>query len=199
MATISQTPLDTVPPIAAARDNDRDVELLRLVATGDHRAFQRIYDFYYGRLAAFLVRMTRQRDVAEEIINDTMWIVWQKAGQFRGEAKVSTWIIGIAYRRALTTLQRLNAGARRLNQITDADALTTAKQQHTEELHEWLNSALEQLPLEQRLVIELAYYLGHSCQEIATIMECPVNTVKTRMFHARHKLKRLLEGANDGT
>jgi RNA polymerase sigma-70 factor (ECF subfamily) len=60
------------------------------------------------------------------------------------------------------------------------------------EQREWLNAALERLPSEQRLVLELAYHLGHSCEEIAEIMNCPVNTVKTRMFHARRKLKVLL-------
>ena len=180
------------------RDNDRDVKLLKLVATGDRRAFQQLYEFYHRRLAAFLVRLTRQHDIAEEVINDTMWIVWKKAAQFRGEAQVSTWIIGIAYRRALNTIQRLNSGVRALNQTVDIEALTSDEPERTDELHDWLGSALEQLPVEQRLVIELAYYMGHSCDEIAAIMDCPANTVKTRMFHARHKMKRLLEESADG-
>jgi RNA polymerase sigma-70 factor (ECF subfamily) len=61
-----------------------------------------------------------------------------------------------------------------------------------EELSEWLGVALARLPLEQQMVLELAYHLGHSCEEIALIMHCPVNTVKTRMFHARRKLKTIL-------
>ena len=60
------------------------------------------------------------------------------------------------------------------------------------EVREWLAAGLARLPLEQRMVLELAYNLGHSCEEIAQIMECPVNTVKTRMFHARRKLRTLL-------
>jgi RNA polymerase sigma-70 factor (ECF subfamily) len=57
---------------------------------------------------------------------------------------------------------------------------------------QWLDHALEQLPLEQRMVLEFTYYFGHSCEEIADIMECPVNTVKTRMFNARRKLRVIL-------
>ncbi|HSE13344.1 MAG TPA: RNA polymerase sigma factor, partial [Rudaea sp.] len=57
-----------------------------------------------------------------------------------------------------------------------------------------LDRALATLPPEQRLVVELTYCLGHSCEEIATITDCPVNTVKTRMFHARRKLRELLPG-----
>jgi len=56
----------------------------------------------------------------------------------------------------------------------------------------WVLDALKHLPLEQRMAIELAYYLGHSCEEIGAIMQCPVSTVKARMFHARQKLKQLL-------
>jgi RNA polymerase sigma-70 factor (ECF subfamily) len=61
-----------------------------------------------------------------------------------------------------------------------------------EELTEWMDVALQRLPSEQRMAIELAYHVGHSCEEIASIMQCPVNTVKTRMFHARRKLRTLL-------
>jgi RNA polymerase sigma-70 factor, ECF subfamily len=60
------------------------------------------------------------------------------------------------------------------------------------ETGEWVALALQQLPNDQRLTLELAYGQGYSCEEIAEIMACPVNTVKTRMFHARGKLRTLL-------
>ncbi len=63
---------------------------------------------------------------------------------------------------------------------------------HTEELRDWLVQALARLPVEQRMAVQLCYELGYSCEEIATIMNCPVNTVKTRLFHARAKLQKLL-------
>lgn len=176
---------------AAAGSDQREVQLLRLVADGDRAAFQTLYLAYHRRLARFLTRLTRHYDVAEEIINDTLWIVWCKAGQFRAESQVSTWIMGIAYRRALKALRQ-----RPTVTLPDPlhDELRDAGEdpQHTQELHEWLDQALEHLPPEQRLVLELTYYLGHSCAEIAAIMDCPVNTVKTRMFHARRKLRGLL-------
>jgi len=79
----------------------------------------------------------------------------------------------------------------RANDIREEDGATHEPWSDAER-REWLNAALERLPSEQRLVLELAYHLGHSCEEIAEIMNCPVNTVKTRMFHARKKLKVLL-------
>ena len=72
------------------------------------------------------------------------------------------------------------------------EPLTTESPASSEELRDWLGQALGQLPIEQRLAVELCYELGHSCEEIAAIMNCPVNTVKTRLFHARAKLQKLL-------
>jgi RNA polymerase sigma factor (sigma-70 family) len=69
---------------------------------------------------------------------------------------------------------------------------TSEEPMRTEELRDWLVQALEQLPVEQRLAVELCYELGYSCEEISGIMGCPVNTVKTRLFHARAKLQKLL-------
>jgi RNA polymerase sigma-70 factor (ECF subfamily) len=70
--------------------------------------------------------------------------------------------------------------------------LTSDESIRTEELRDWLLQALGQLPIEQRLAVQLCYELGYSCEEISTIMGCPVNTVKTRLFHARAKLQKLL-------
>ena len=178
-------------PSAAAAD-EQELQLLRRVAGGDRQAFQALYVGYHRRLARFLTRLTRRYDLAEEIINDTLWVVWCKAPEFRGDSRVSTWIMGIAYRRALKTLKRLHAVTTPLDFALDAVQMTTDEPQRTAELRELLDQGLGQLPPEQRMVLELTYYLGHSCAEIATIMECPVNTVKTRMFHARRKLREVL-------
>jgi RNA polymerase sigma-70 factor (ECF subfamily) len=185
----------------SALSNDGELRLLQKVATGDRQAFQTLYVCYHRRLARFLTRLTRQYDVAEEIINDTLWVVWCKAPEFRGDSRVSTWIMGIAYRRALKTLKRLQTTTRQTAlAAADAEAAVDPGAE-TAELQEWIRHALMQLPLEQRMVLELTYFLGHSCEEIAEIMDCPVNTVKTRMFHARRKLRTLLpqsDGACDG-
>jgi len=178
--------------LQATSTDQREIQLLRRVADGDRAAFQSLYLTYHRRLARFLMRLTRHYDVAEEIINDTLWIVWCKAGQFRAESQVSTWIMGIAYRRALKALRQRQAVDHLSDPLLDDLRDTGEEPQHTEELHEWLDQALEYLPPEQRLVLELTYYLGHSCAEIAVITDCPVNTVKTRMFHARRKLRELL-------
>ena len=172
----------------AGCSNERELELLRAIARHDRSAFRELFLIYHRRLARFLMRVTSQHDLIEEIINDTLWTVWQKAGDFRGASRVSTWIVGIAYRRALKTLRQA-----KMARTADSSELSTFANVGEAQIHdddrEWLQLALAELPLEQRLVLEFAYLMGHSCEEIAEIMQCPVNTVKTRMFHARQKLR----------
>ena len=170
-----------------AASNERELELLRRVAVHDRGAFEELYLIYHRRLARFLMRLTSRYEICEEIINDTLWTVWKNASAFRGASLVSTWIMGIAYRHAMRTLRR----AGRMAPAQDADTAATIvdSTQALAETREWLDRGLAELPFEQRMVMEFTYFLGHSCEEIAAIMDCPVNTVKTRMFHARRKLK----------
>lgn len=175
-----------------ARD-EGDRRLLDRVATGDREAFRELYIVYHRRLARFLTRLTRHYEIAEEIINDTLWVVWRKAGNFRGDSRVSTWIMGIAYRRALKTLRG------RGHPLVDTaplenESLVAPDELEASETSELILLAMQQIPAEQRLALEFAYGYGHSCEEIALIMDCPVNTVKTRLFHARAKLRALLPG-----
>ena len=178
----------SVSTSGGSSSNARELELLRQVAAGDRTAFKELYLIYHRRLARFLMRMTSRHDLIEEVINDTLWTVWLKAGNFRGDSLVSTWIVGITYRRALKALRR--HGAPRPMLVEEVAVAPDA--QLEDENRQWLGQALAELPLEQRMVMEFSYLMGHSCEEIAQIMQCPVNTVKTRMFHAREKLRRSL-------
>jgi RNA polymerase sigma-70 factor (ECF subfamily) len=178
--------------VVARGANERERELIFRVAGGDRDAFRDLYVHYHRRLARFLTRLTRRQEDAEEIINDTLWIVWQRAAEFRDASQVSTWIMGIAYRRALNVIRRAATHERVMaRESLEAEAVVSDPGQSAEN-RQLLNYALAQLPLEQRLVLELTYYLDHSCEEVAEIMECPVNTVKTRMFNARRKLRTML-------
>ena len=161
---------------------------MRRIAQQDREAFKSLYCIYHRRLLRFVLRMTSRHELAEEVVNDTLWIVWKKAAEFRAASQVSTWILGIAYRQTLSSCRRTPLGTGKADN-DEYDAIPCDDLQSQAETREWLDRGLAQLPLEQRMVLELTYYLGHSCEEIALIMDCPVNTVKTRMFHARRKLK----------
>jgi len=185
------TQLDSTTRTFGASANEHERALLRRVAAQDRTAFQELYLIYHRRLARFLLRLTSRHDVAEEVINDSLWVVWQRAGDFRGDSTVSTWIMGIAYRRALKTLRSRTSREWFIDLVDKLPAWGNDEADHVID-RDWLAHALSELPTEQRATLELAYLFGHSCEEIADIMHCPVNTVKTRMFQARRKLKIIL-------
>ena len=178
------------PPAASARD-DIDRELIAKIGNLDKAAFRSLCIHYHRVLARFLSKFTRDRADIEEIINDTFLVVWQRAKEFRGASRVSTWIIGIAYRRALNALRRA-----KLRPVSDEpfdeDSVSVGSSEEEETNTQWLSLGLERLPVEQRMALELTYTLGHSCEEVAAILDCPVNTVKTRLFRARETLKQVL-------
>ena len=182
-------PAPTPAPLDA---NAIEHDLVRQIAAKDRRAFEALYRAYYRRLMRFLFRITRRADLVEEVLNDAMLVVWQKADSFHGDSRVSTWVFGIAYRKALKALER--AGRSRV--LVGEEELPTLAAPVNEveelELQDWLSNGLDGLSAEQRMVVESVYYLGLSYNDIAEIAGCPIGTVKTRMFHARRRLKDLL-------
>ena len=178
--------------VAAPITDGSERELLdRISRSRDQAAFRTLYGNYYQRLTRLLARMSVRREDIEEVINDTFWVVWTKASEFRGASQLSTRIIGIAYRRALNALRRA-----RLRPVADEafdeDSVSVESTEADETNQQWLSLGLERLPMEQRMALELTYTLGHSCEEVAAILDCPVNTVKTRLFRARETLKQVL-------
>jgi RNA polymerase sigma-70 factor, ECF subfamily len=167
-------------------------ELLERIDARDREAMRELYLLYYPRLARFLRRMTRRHDLVDEIVNDTLFVVWEKAGDFRGDSRVSTWIMGIAYRRGLSLLRAEYRAREHMLLPTTHDQHLRNPVAEQSDVAELLERALESLSPDHRAVLELTYYLGHSCGETAAIMDCPINTVKTRMFHARNRLRPLV-------
>lgn len=172
-----------------------EVNLLARIVAGDKHAFETLYRSYFPRLSRFLGRMTRSAALIEEIINDTMLVVWQKAQRYDGSCKVSTWIFAIAYRKALKGLHLQDDPVESDAEQYEAGGQYAPEYQlNLQQLRRALAQALELLPVQQRLVMLLAYYHDMGYAEIAEVLDCPVNTVKTRMFHARRKLKDILAG-----
>jgi RNA polymerase sigma-70 factor (ECF subfamily) len=178
--------------VAAPSSDAAERELLdRVAKLRDQAAFRTLYGNYHQRLSRLLTRMSVRREDIEEVVNDTFWVVWTKAGEFRGASQLSTWIIGIAYRRALNALRRAKLRPVADHEF-DEDSVSVESTEKDETNQQWLALGLERLPVEQRMALELTYTLGHSCEEVAAILDCPVNTVKTRLFRARETLKQVL-------
>jgi RNA polymerase sigma factor (sigma-70 family) len=171
-------------------------ELLDRVKARDLHAFERLYRIYQPRLTRFLFNVVQRQQLVDEVLDDTMMVVWQTAGNFRGTSKLSTWIFAIAYRKA----QKARA---RWPEPVVSEAFDTRvsndpgpdQQFHQEQLHDALMAAMNQLSTDHRAVVDLTYFHGMGYREIAEVMQCPVDTVKTRMFHARRRLKQAISGS----
>ena len=167
------------------RDERQEREILARIAAGDRRAFERLFGRYHPQLFRFAYRMTASYEAAEELASDVLLTVWQSADRYAGAAKVSTWIFGIAYRKSLKRLRRrrILPFTLREHDVVDSQAAERAERE------DWVRGGIGTLPAAQRLTVLLVYYVGLSCEETAAATGVPVNTVKTRMFHARRKLK----------
>lgn len=186
-------------PAILARTSEGEACLIGRIAAGDRRAFEALYRAYFPRLTRFLQRMTRSSTLIEEVVNDTLLVVWRKAATFDGSSKVSTWIFAIAYRRACKALQALDepveAGA---DECEGVDGDRPEWRLDQQRLALAVDAALAALPLAQRVAFQLTFYHDMGYTEIAEIMECPINTIKTRLFHARKRLAALLEHQLEG-
>ena len=176
-----------------------DARLLGLVAGGDREAFERLYHLYFPRLTRFLNRSTRNLQLIEEVVNDTMLVVWRKAPSWDASCKVSTWIFAIAWRRARKSASGPGAVRGACEPLDAAPELLEASPDSQPEWqfarlrqHQAVDAAVNALPAEQRAVVQLTYFHDMGYADIADVLGCPENTVKTRMFYARRRLAILL-------
>lgn len=174
-------------------DDIRELQLLAGVAHGDSAALKKLYAAYYPRLQRFLLRLGCKEEEIDEACNETFLVVWQRARDFRRLSRVSTWIFGIARHKGMKLIERrVRDGSRRQAKMPEDLPVQGLPAETRLELRQWLEMGLAMLPPEQRQVLELAFIEGLSCREIADVVNCPENTVKTRMFHARRKLRDIL-------
>jgi RNA polymerase sigma-70 factor (ECF subfamily) len=153
---------------------------------------------YQPRLTRFLTTLLKRPQLIEEVLDDTMMVVWQTAGSFRGSSKPSTWIFAIAYRKAHRARLRWPDPV----EEPQSDPRVSEEPLPDEDLdqqrlHGSLMRAMDQLSADHRAVVDLTYFHGMGYREIAEIVGCPVDTVKTRMFHARRRLRQAMPGLMD--
>jgi RNA polymerase sigma-70 factor (ECF subfamily) len=201
-------PASPLPPPAAAApaagpaspDDAEDRRLVQRTCARELAAFEALYRRYHPRLTRFLHRMLRPEHLIEEVLNDTLHVVWNQAERFNGTSKVSTWIFAIAYRKALKAIERHDEP---LPDVPDDERGAADLADHPEarmslaQARAAIDAALRTLSADQRAAVELTYFHGFSYPEIAQIVDCPTDTVKTRMFHARRRLRTAFAGALD--
>jgi RNA polymerase sigma factor (sigma-70 family) len=172
-----------------------DLNLIRRVVGRDRQAFETLYHRYSPVVYRYLWKLIRQREVVEEALNDVMMVVWETASRFNGTSRLSTWILGIAHNKALKARARsarVDAQLREAEQYGVGVAPSGPEDAWAHrELASAVARAIDSLPSDQGVVVELTFYHDLSYAEIAKIVGCPVNTVKTRMLYARRRLASL--------
>lgn len=178
-----------------------DVELLKAVARGDEQALAEIYDRYRVILFGLLVRILNSREEAEDVLQEVFLQVWRRAADFdEKRGRPFTWLVTLARSRGIDRLRSLaarervaQAGTREASELV-SDAATDAFRSEQRGL---VNSALAQLPEEQKRTLIMAYFDGLTQSEIAAIIGAPLGTVKTRMRTGMIRLRELLAGKNE--
>jgi len=181
--------------MVANPDSQSDEQLLELIARQDKLALERLYQRYRQPLGAFLHRKLYDKSLTDEVFNDILFTIWQKAANFRGDSKASTWIFGVAYRVILSASRREVKHKENRSDIEPSDFekhMPQASVESTDPMAEKLEQAITQLSDKHKTVIELTYYHEMSLEQISNITDAPINTVKTRLFHARQALKKIL-------
>lgn len=178
-----------------------DVELIDRVARRDSTALENLYDRYAASALGLALKILGDRQVAEEIVQETFWRIWKSATTFNlRRGTFSAWLFGIVRNLAVDELRRRSSQPRSIEPNHDDSALDKLASDGDELEHQvWTNSrhqqvraAMNQLPPAQRRVIELAYFQGMTRQEIATQLGEPPGTIHTRARLGLQKLRSLL-------
>lgn len=183
-------------PIAA---EDTDAQLLRRITHGDRGALATLYERYHRSLFTFLLQHTRDRGLAEELLQDTFVTVWRSADTFDerfrdGVTSARAWLTGIARRQAHNSLRRLRlprADVSALEEVAAPDPEPEAWTLTMSTRGELLD-AFERLPLHYREIAVLALVQEYSYTEMAEILDVPLGTVKSRLAAAKRLLRTLL-------
>jgi RNA polymerase sigma-70 factor (ECF subfamily) len=171
-----------------------DSQMLKMIAKGDQQALAELYHRYESRVFRFLKSKLPDTIDAADIVNEVFMEVWKKAASFQQRSKVSTWLFSMAYFKAVDHLRKYqpeqlsDEHTAQLEDETPTALATLLSQQTAKQVHH----CIETLKPDHQSVMQLTFFEELSYREIAEIMQCPENTIKTRMFHAKQAMKKCL-------
>lgn len=175
--------------------NDEIFALLGRVGRGDEAAMSTLYKSFSRKIYAYVLYRMKDPQGAEEVVVDTMYEVWRHPDRFGGSSKFSTWLIGIARHKMLSALRGRGPQHEDVDEMgeqlasDDPGAFDVLAERQR---REGVQHCMGKLSDEHRECLHLVFYEGMSVGEIAAVQECPENTVKTRLFYARQKIKNCL-------
>ena len=166
--------------------------LVEQVAAGDPDAFRTLYDLSYGKVARYVQKVVGDYSLADDILVQTYTVAWQKSGSFKGSGRITTWLIGIARNIMFREFKKIKYH----EPFEEEFGAVDSRSQYRVEIastNAAVKDALQALKIKHREILELVFYQEFSYIEVSELMGIPVNTVKTRVFHAKQALKDVLE------
>lgn len=176
--------------------------LLNQIGAGDNKAVEKIYRHYQTSLFAFIRLRVRDDEAAEEILNDTFMIAIKKPEQYDGSCEYMTWLCGIAKNVCGTWIRKQNSGvARSIVDVEeevfdnlpspDWDILSRLENQEMDEI---LRECIDKLPVTHKEAFFWTWFEEEPMEIVAERMDCPVGTIKSRLFNARAKIADCVKG-----
>ena len=183
-------------------DQARDTALIERIRTGDRAAFMAFYDRFSPFMFSVAARVLGDRKEAEDVLQEVMLVIWNKSGEYDPQlGSLSSWSVALTRNKAL---DRLRARTRRLRLIEEVAIMAEQSDSssspsandilHGRERAQMLRSAMQELPTDQRLAIELAFFTGMSQSDIAARLQQPLGTVKARIRRGMLRLREQLGG-----
>jgi RNA polymerase sigma-70 factor, ECF subfamily len=178
-------------------DTARALELLVRVSNKDQAAFEMLYRGVSRRVYAFALNHLRDEARAEDAVIEAMYEVWNHPERFDGSSKFSTWVLGIARYKILNVFRQ---DRHKYDELTEEMGESIANDDipaldviAAREREAGVRNCMEKLNDQQRECMHLVFFESMSLNEVAGLQQCPENTVKTRLFHARQKIKSCLQ------
>jgi RNA polymerase sigma-70 factor, ECF subfamily len=188
-------------PQASRPHEADDLHLIAAIAAGDSNALEQLYDRHAAVVYRVALRMLKNRELAEDVVQEVFWRVWRRSASFAHDrGRVTQWLFGIAHNLCIDEMRRMRARPAPvyedvehpvIQQLVDEQTDVSAIAWTTEQ-RRVITDAMRELPEAQRQAIALAYFGGMSHQEIATKLNRPLGTIKTRVRLGLHKLGGLL-------
>jgi RNA polymerase sigma-70 factor, ECF subfamily len=175
-------------------NNDLARELLTRIARGDEAALKVLHGHLGRRIYAFALNRLHDESEADAVVTDTLWEVWKHPTRFSGTSKFSTWVLGIARNKILTALRDRAPMSEELDEELPTEDLGPFEQWQRQREGQAIRRCMDGLSDAHRECVQLVFFQDLSIAEVAQVQQCPENTVKTRLFHARSNLKKCLEG-----
>ena len=195
-------------PVAPPAAADSEVLLVQRAAAGDHRAYELLVIKYQRRIERLIARMVRDVDLVQDIAQESFIRAYRALPQFRGDSAFYTWLYRIAVntaKKALVDLKRdpLVTESARASMNDDEDETSRVERELSDgetpdavlaskEIAQTVNAAIEALSDDLRQAITLREIEGLSYEEIAELMNCPIGTVRSRIFRARESIAQRL-------